>query len=128
MRGDTRPVVVAYDGSPPSEAALHAAVQLFGGREFLVVSVWEPGLADATAERGAEIVRGLGAQARALPAADDSDIADAVATLGEQHDAAAIVVGSQGQGGLRSAFLGSTSRRLLHDTDRPVLVVSAARP
>jgi nucleotide-binding universal stress UspA family protein len=128
MAGDTRPVVVAYDGSPPSQAALRAAVQLFGEREFLVVSVWEPGLADATAEHGAAIVRDLGAEARVLPPTDDADIADALAALGEQHDAAAIVVGSQGQGGLRSAFLGSTSRRLLHDTDRPVLVVSAARP
>jgi nucleotide-binding universal stress UspA family protein len=43
-----RPVVVAFDGSPESEGALRAATDLFAGRQLLVVSVWEPGIAMAT--------------------------------------------------------------------------------
>jgi nucleotide-binding universal stress UspA family protein len=33
------------------------------------------------------------------------------------------VVGSRGLGGIKARVLGSTSRKLLHDTHRPVLVV-----
>jgi len=49
MSSDERPVVVAFDGSPESEAAVRAAATLFAGRRLVVVSVWEPGLAMAMA-------------------------------------------------------------------------------
>jgi nucleotide-binding universal stress UspA family protein len=50
MAGDARsPVVVAFDGSPESEAALRAAVELLGAHRLVIVSVWEPGLALAMA-------------------------------------------------------------------------------
>jgi nucleotide-binding universal stress UspA family protein len=47
MSSDTRPVIVAFDGSPESEAAIRTAAGLFSGRTLVVVSVWEPGLAMA---------------------------------------------------------------------------------
>jgi nucleotide-binding universal stress UspA family protein len=47
MSTDERPVIVAFDGSPESEAAVRAAAGLFAGRTLVVVSVWEPGLAMA---------------------------------------------------------------------------------
>jgi nucleotide-binding universal stress UspA family protein len=43
------PAVVAYDGSAEARAAIEAAVSLFGRRPLIVVSVWEPGLAQAMA-------------------------------------------------------------------------------
>jgi len=43
------PAVVAYDGSAEARAAIEAAVGLFGRRPLIVVSVWEPGLAQAMA-------------------------------------------------------------------------------
>jgi nucleotide-binding universal stress UspA family protein len=49
MAGDARPVVVAFDGSAESEAAMRAAAELFGTHPLLIVSVWEPGLAAAMA-------------------------------------------------------------------------------
>jgi nucleotide-binding universal stress UspA family protein len=50
MAGDARaPVVVAFDGSPESEAAMRAAAELFGAHRLVIVSVWEPGLAAAMA-------------------------------------------------------------------------------
>jgi nucleotide-binding universal stress UspA family protein len=48
MNDETVPVVVAFDGSPESEAALRAAAGLFGDRLLLITSIWEPGLAMAT--------------------------------------------------------------------------------
>ncbi len=47
MSTDERPVIVAFDASPESEAAVRAAAGLFSGRTLVVVSVWEPGLAMA---------------------------------------------------------------------------------
>jgi nucleotide-binding universal stress UspA family protein len=52
-------------------------------------------------------------------------VADTIAAIAEQRDAAALVVGARGMGRVKSAFVGSTSRRLLHDTRRPLLVVRA---
>jgi nucleotide-binding universal stress UspA family protein len=45
MTPDTRPVVVAYDASEEAKAAVREAATLFAGRQVLVVTVWEPGLA-----------------------------------------------------------------------------------
>jgi nucleotide-binding universal stress UspA family protein len=47
MSEDARPIIIAFDGSPPAEAAVREAVALFRGRRLMVVSIWEPGLAMA---------------------------------------------------------------------------------
>jgi nucleotide-binding universal stress UspA family protein len=39
------PILVAYDGSPPAQAALAKVAELFPGRPVVIASVWEPGLA-----------------------------------------------------------------------------------
>jgi nucleotide-binding universal stress UspA family protein len=156
MDEQARPVVVAFDGSPESQAAVRAAAHLFAHRDLLIVSVWEPGLAmamqsvpdatgigyvppsaeqvatvdrlqrdhaSATAEAGAKLAQNLGARAEALAVPDDADVAETVAAIAEQRDAAAVVVGSRGLGAVKSKLLGSTSRRLLHDGRRPIVVV-----
>jgi nucleotide-binding universal stress UspA family protein len=156
MTEDGRPVVVAFDRSDEAHAAVKAAASLFRGHPFVVVSVWEPGLAiaavpadtgvglaypmpspeeveqvdqvqhehaAATAEAGAALARSLGATAEALPVEDRVNVAETIHAIAEQVDAAAIVVGSRGLGGVKSAVMGSTSRRLLRDSRRPILVV-----
>src|SRR5215207_125069 len=49
MPAHEQPAVVAYDGSDEAQEALRTAVALFPGRPVVVVSVWEPNLALATA-------------------------------------------------------------------------------
>ena len=49
MSSDARPVVVAYDGSGESQAAVRAAAGLFATRRLVIACVWEPGLAMAMA-------------------------------------------------------------------------------
>jgi hypothetical protein len=44
MDDDVRPVVVAFDGSPESQAALRAAASLFHDRCWWSSGVWEPGM------------------------------------------------------------------------------------
>jgi nucleotide-binding universal stress UspA family protein len=78
--------------------------------------------ASAMAEAGAQAASAAGGNATAYPVPDEVNVAETIAAIAEQRDAAALVVGSRGLGRMRS-LLGSTSRRLMHDTHRPVLVV-----
>ncbi|MGH2902982.1 MAG: universal stress protein [Solirubrobacteraceae bacterium] len=43
---DAAPILIAYDGSDAARAAVNEAAALFGSRPAIVVTVWEPGLAD----------------------------------------------------------------------------------
>ena len=79
--------------------------------------------ATETAEAGAELARGLGATAEPHPVPDELDIAETIASVADQRDAAAVVVGSRGLGAVKSKLLGSTSQGLLHRAHRPVVVV-----
>jgi nucleotide-binding universal stress UspA family protein len=42
---ETTTVLIAYDGSELSQAALRQAAELFPGRPAVIATVWEPGLA-----------------------------------------------------------------------------------
>jgi nucleotide-binding universal stress UspA family protein len=78
-----------------------------------------------TAAKGAEIARGLGAEAEPYPVADEVDAAETITAVAERLDAAVIVVGSRGLGRVKSRLLGSTSNGVLRHTRRPVIVVRA---
>jgi hypothetical protein len=45
MAREAAPVLIAYDGSEVSRAAVRQAAELFAGRPALVATVWEPGVA-----------------------------------------------------------------------------------
>jgi nucleotide-binding universal stress UspA family protein len=81
--------------------------------------------ASDVAEAGARLARELGMTAEALAMPDSLDVAETLVAIAEERDACAIVVGSRGLRGIKARVLGSTSRKLLHDTRRPVLVVRA---
>ena len=49
MDSDSRPVVIAFDGSAEARAAVKEAATLFATRRLVIASVWEPGLAMAMA-------------------------------------------------------------------------------
>ena len=48
---------------------------------------------------------------------------DVLLEQAREKNAAAIVVGSHGEGAMSAAFLGSTALKLLHHSEIPVLVV-----
>jgi nucleotide-binding universal stress UspA family protein len=81
--------------------------------------------ATRVAEAGAQLARELGATAEPLPLPDELDIAETVSQVAEQRDARAVVAGSRGLGRVKRHLLGSTSQRLLRETQRPVLLVRA---
>jgi nucleotide-binding universal stress UspA family protein len=45
MAPEAAPILIAYDGSDLSKAAVREAAELFVGRPAVVATVWEPGLA-----------------------------------------------------------------------------------
>jgi nucleotide-binding universal stress UspA family protein len=45
MASEAAPVLIAYDGSEVSRAAVRHAAELFAGRPAVLATVWEPGLA-----------------------------------------------------------------------------------
>jgi nucleotide-binding universal stress UspA family protein len=77
----------------------------------------------ATAEEGAERARGLGLDARAEPIDWTGSTSQGLLEHARATGAAAIVTGSRGHGGVRSALLGSVSSGVVHGADRPVLVI-----
>ncbi len=75
------------------------------------------------AAQGVSIAREVGFAAEALVMADEMTIAETLAQLASERDAAAIVVGSHGHGALHTRVLGTTSTKLLAHAACPVVVV-----
>ncbi len=137
-----RSLVVGYDGSECARAALEEAIHFAGttGDRIVVAFGYEPGGYGEEHAAHREEVRKFGeratapALARAREAGVDVTLAlvperptDALISLAAEHDARAIVVGTHGETPIRSAILGSTPHKLLHLSERPVLVVPVGR-
>jgi nucleotide-binding universal stress UspA family protein len=137
----TRPVttVVGYDGSPTAQAALGFAAERGGpsGRVIAVYVATAPSTFVDTPYYQPALEHARERAERALREAEDHlggvkvDLrmvegppARALVSTARDADADEIVVGSRGFGGVRAAALGSTSHALLHEADRPVIVLT----
>jgi nucleotide-binding universal stress UspA family protein len=132
-------LVVGYDGTDGSKAALHSAVTLakdLGAKVLLVFGYMPPGEYVAENKDHIEAVREVGekvtaeAAAFARDAGVEVDVAlvpehssEALVDTARERGARMIVVGSYGERPLTGAILGSTPHRLLHLSEVPVLVV-----
>jgi nucleotide-binding universal stress UspA family protein len=134
-------VVVGYDGSDFARAALGYSARRAAttGARLLAVCAYEPPsdwlgtpyyqqALDEHQERGRQLLSELKARG-GLDVALETDLlegppAEVLARSGQAHDAGEIVVGSRGLGRFRAA-LGSVSHALLHEADRPTVVVPA---
>lgn len=144
----TRPILIAYDGSPNARAAVATAGHLFPGAPTVVLYAREPLEAVAAhleghpaleqlraadgraldasqrvAAEGTEQARAAGLDASPRVASTGQTAAEAIIDAADAIDAAAIVLGSRGRRGLRAAVLGSTSTTVLHHSRRPTVVV-----
>ena len=84
----------------------------------------------ALRELGAGHLRDAHAKAEAADVSSRGELVNAAPSvglvdLGDRHDARMIVVGSYGEAPLKGALIGSTAHKLVHLSERPVLVVRA---
>ena len=137
-------VILGYDHSPGSQAALRAATQLAGGLSAKLVIVYGYGAPGSTlsgdevrAHRAALADEGRSLTDQARKQAQDAGVesevelvderpVDALLAVAGKHSASYIVVGGYGESPLRGAILGSTPHKLLHLSKTPVVVVPAA--
>jgi nucleotide-binding universal stress UspA family protein len=145
-------VLIGYDGSEDAGAAIRAAGRVLGPRRAIVAFVWnslaelllntdidtmyEPlrkpaqeldeedrTEAAAVATQGAELASEAGLDAIPVVARGKPKAWPTLLALADEHDAAAVVVGSRGLGGVKSALFGSVSSGILDHAHRPVMVV-----
>ncbi len=145
-------VLICYDGSPDSRAAIEHAGELLDGQPATVLTIWEPfvevlartpsgfGLApgmvkvdeidEATqssaeqrAQEGAELARQAGLNAQARSCPQHTTVSAAILSVAEELGASAIVMGSRGLTGVKSILLGSVSHAVIQHADRAVIVV-----
>jgi nucleotide-binding universal stress UspA family protein len=133
-------IIVGYDGSDGARAALDVGLDLgstLGDRVVIAFGYHVQKLggevvdyAKAVAERAEEAVEHGVHQAQAKGVEVESVVierhpAEALAELGKERGARMIVVGTHGEPPLKGAIVGSTSHKLLHLSEVPVLVVPA---
>ncbi len=133
-------IVVGYDGSACAKAALRVAVEVGRayGEPVTIAFGFDVSPVGGELHDYHEALRELATkrleEARALVGDDAGQVdaviveeepAQALVQLADERDARLIVVGTRGEGPLRGALLGSTPHKLLHLSNRPVLVVPA---
>ncbi len=148
-------ILIAYDGSPDSRAAVEQAAKLEPGQKATVLVVWEPfvevmtrtgaglGLAPGIvdfdeidkaneeaarkrADEGVELASSLGLDAHPRVRSQERTISQSILAEARDVDASAIVVGTRGLTGVKSLLLGSVSHGVVQHADRPVIVVPSS--
>lgn len=134
-------IVVGVDGSPGSEQALRWTAELAAelGAAVTCVHAFEPLRhldevgPDADLHRLRDEVTGLARDVWSRPLVDlgvgfevrvvDGLSADTIIDVARELDADLIVVGGRRMGRLKELALGSTTRKVLHEARRPVVVI-----
>ncbi len=134
----SKTIVVGYDGTDGSKAALDEALQVAGeiGGDVVAVFAYDRVIIggeshdlDAQVHRHGDAMLAE-AQVRAQEAGVtlttqyvEQAPASALVTIADQTDARFIVVGSYGERPLKGALVGSTPYKLIPLADRPIIVV-----
>lgn len=118
------PIIVGFDQSAGAATAVATTQHLFPNRDVLAISVASDDTAHASAAppEGVSVITAAPHRGRGSGATADTLIAAA-----DEHNAAAIVVGSRGRSALKRVLLGSVARSVLHGSCRPVLVVPSPK-
>ena len=153
MESASGPYLLCYDGSEDARHAIEQAAAIFGGGKAVVAHVWRPPstfsipgrfigkqhpLAAAAAEfdasaaeeaervaaEGVEIAQKAGFTAEPQTAKSGRAAWLALATLADDRDAKAVVVGSRGGSRIGDAVLGGVAHGLVNHSTRPVLVTT----
>ncbi|WP_018657467.1 universal stress protein [Actinomadura flavalba] len=146
-------LLIAYDGSADAQTAIAYAGAHLKPEPAVVLTVWEPLLAqlawapmaaagamppadedagkyseeteaERLAEQGAALAREAGfLEVRPVSERSNGPTWAAIVDVAAEVDASVIVMGSRGLSAARSVLLGSVSDRVLHHANRPMLIV-----
>jgi nucleotide-binding universal stress UspA family protein len=134
-------ILVAYDGSTHSEHALDLAIKIAAGSDTVIGLVYaydkapaflgEPDygiLTSKAALKAQELINAVAARLADAGVVVATNVlqgpaADAVLHVAEAEQYDLIVMGSRGLSDWQGALLGSTSHRVLHHAQVPVLIV-----
>ncbi len=133
-------LVLGFDGSECAGSALDAAIDLARryDDELVIVVAVEPPVRSvgeefreyekALEEEGEEVAGRAARRAREAGVEAEVELVPerpvpAILDVAKRRGAHMIVIGTHGEGPLRGAILGSVPHKLLHLSDRPVLVV-----
>lgn len=145
-------ILICYDGSEDSKAAIRQAAELLQGQTATVLTVWQPfievlarnpsgfgvapGLVDyeevdtvarsnaeKRAQEGAQLAGEAGLDARPRVCSQETTTAQAILSEADAVSASAILIGSRGLTGVKSVLLGSVSHAVIQHADRTVIVV-----
>lgn len=145
-------ILICYDGSADSRAAIERAGELFPGTAVVVLTVWQPFIqvvartsvgfgtmpaipdveqvdkaserrAEELAKEGVELAYAAGLQAEPHVCSQLTTTGRAILAKASSLAALAIVVGSRGLTGVKSLLLGSVSHEVIQRADRTVVVV-----
>ena len=133
-------LVVGYDGTAGAKAAAAEALRLaseLGTEVIFVFAYWTnpqggevADMVAALRELGERHLQEAQAMAEAAGVTSHAELVNEAPSVGlvdlaDRHDARMIVVGSYGEAPLKGALIGSTAHKLVHLSERPVLVVRA---
>lgn len=142
-------ILIAYDGSDDSKAAVEQAGKLFPGQAVTILTVWQRfidtmaraggGFAVAVdydeidtaseedakkrAAEGAGLATAGGLNATPQATVVELNVADTILAEAAAISAGAVVCGSRGYTGVKSVMLGSVSHHILQHADLPVVVI-----
>jgi nucleotide-binding universal stress UspA family protein len=144
------PVIICFDGSEGSRAAMRGVVDLIDrSSDVVVLTVWETietrlalagafstvnstggadidadeqSYATSVAEEGALRASERGFKASPMIRESREGIANTILEVADELSARMIVCGQRGRGVLRTALLGSVSHTLASHTRRPILI------
>lgn len=144
----TPKLLIAYDGSPNAQSALHTVAGLFPAATTVVFYARQqlegfaahleghPALeklkdldaaaldvSEQIAADGAQLARDLGLAAEPLISSTMTTASESIVEAAEALDVDLIILGSRGLRGLKATLLGSTSANVLHHATRPTLVI-----
>src|SRR3954470_4920084 len=150
------PVLLCYEGSEDAKHAIEQAGSVLGGRDALVVTVWQstpaPGstasagatdstfdsvevdraaadLGERVARDGVRIAQQAGLRAKPVAIRATGPVWKTIVEIADRHNAAIIAMGSRGPTGLRPMLRRSVSSAIVRHADRATLITRhSARP